>query len=584
MSRDRPTDHTSTADLADLFGSSTSGPSTGVTLVIYHRGGLDTARLVPTAPLVVGRAAPADVCVADRTLSRTHARFTLMEDRVLVEDLGSTNGTWLAGTRVARAEIAAGGEVMLGTAIARVFGLGPPADASLDDAGSFRRHLDAELARAHAFQRSFALLAVRAGEPESGEGRSGSWAQRLRSFLRTIDHLTLFTPDVALVLLPEVDLERAVHLAREIAAASSGAPRRVGVAAYPLAATHAEKLLDLAREAAERASRAEPVVTAPTGPRLAGASADEGVVRGEELRKLYRTARRAANSQLAILIHGETGTGKELLASYLHEHSPRARRPLVRVNCAALPQSLLESTLFGHEKGAFTGADQRRTGLFEEANGGTLFLDEVGELSSAAQAALLRVMDRGQLQRVGSAQEIEVDVRVIAATHRDLAAMVGEGTFREDLVYRLSTMELELPPLRSRLDEIEPLTRLFLKQGNRDNRRAVRGVSEEAMARLLAYDWPGNVRELRNVILRALVIAEEEDIGPADLPDHVGPARGEGSGGALRAQLKQSAKKKVEDALRKAGWDRAAAAAALGLSLRTLERRMKEFGIRAPRR
>jgi transcriptional regulator with PAS, ATPase and Fis domain len=300
-----------------------------------------------------------------------------------------------------------------------------------------------------------------------------------------------------------------------------------------------------------------------------------------------------------VILHGETGTGKEVLARLIHESGPRRERRLVRVNCGAIPAQLVESTLFGHEKGAFTGAVQQQKGVFEEANQGTVFLDEIGELPLAAQAALLRVLETGSFARVGSTREMEVDVRVIAATHRDLEAMAAEGTFREDLYYRLSTMVLEIPPLRARADEIEALALHFLGLANKANHGAVRGISGEALSLLTAYRWPGNVRELKNAIERGVVVARGELIQPEDLPARVrgGSAGADGPTetgnrvtlpaglpGEAKAQVKGYEARMLEEALRESGGNRTEAAKKLGMPVRTLSYRMKVLGILGPKR
>jgi DNA-binding NtrC family response regulator len=297
-------------------------------------------------------------------------------------------------------------------------------------------------------------------------------------------------------------------------------------------------------------------------------------------------------------LQGETGTGKEVLANFLHERSGRRGR-VVRVNCGAIPASLLESTLFGHEQGAFTGALKQR-GMFEAADKGTLFLDEIGELTLAAQVALLRVLETKSVCRVGSTHELPVDVRVIAATHRDLEAMVKEGSFREDLYYRLSVIVLEIPPLRERRDEIERLCVRFLEQVNQANGRGVRGISEEAMTLLKAYGWPGNVRELRNAVERAVVLARGDWIQADDLPARVreaqiggkeDPAEGKtgegeraGPPSELKAQVQQFEAQRLKAALRAVDWNVSEAARRLGISPTTLRRKMKELGLKRPKR
>lgn len=234
--------------------------------------------------------------------------------------------------------------------------------------------------------------------------------------------------------------------------------------------------------------------------------------------QLRGTVQRVAPTQATVLITGETGTGKELVARALHALSPRAPRPFVVVNCAAMPETLLESELFGHERGAYTGADRAREGLFEAAHGGTLFLDEAGEMPPSLQAKLLRVLMDGMVQRVGSRTPRHVDVRLIAATHRDLPARVREGTFREDLYFRLAVVPIQVPPLREHLEDLPELCSHFLDHAIRDMGLPQRSLAPAAIARLHAYQFPGNIRELRNLIERACILAQGSSIGPEDFP------------------------------------------------------------------
>ncbi|MEM2786567.1 MAG: sigma 54-interacting transcriptional regulator, partial [Candidatus Nitrosotenuis sp.] len=233
--------------------------------------------------------------------------------------------------------------------------------------------------------------------------------------------------------------------------------------------------------------------------------------------------KRVADSRANVLITGESGTGKEVIAKTLHKASSRSSAPFVAVSCAAIPETLIEAELFGYEKGAFTGADSPKAGRFELADHGTLFLDEIGELSGAMQVKLLRVLQERVFERLGGQSPIEVDVRLIAATNRDLKQAVAQGLFREDLLFRLEVLHIELPPLRNRPEDIEPLVIRFIEQYAPINGRKVTGLSAEALERLLAYSWPGNVRELENVIERAIVLAGKDtiEITPDLLPKHL---------------------------------------------------------------
>ncbi|GAB4234440.1 MAG: sigma-54 dependent transcriptional regulator [Acidobacteriota bacterium] len=296
------------------------------------------------------------------------------------------------------------------------------------------------------------------------------------------------------------------------------------------------------------------------------------------MRRALHLARQVAPETTTVLITGESGTGKEVVARYIHRLSPRADGPFVAVNCAALAETLLDSELFGHEKGAFTGAVQSRPGRFELAHGGSLFLDEIGEMSLALQAKLLRVLQERRFERVGGTRTLEVDVRVIAATNRDLRTAIADRTFREDLYYRLNVFAIELPPLRERREDIIPLAEHFLAVLGRRMNRPNRRFSEEARARLRAYDWPGNVRELRNAVERALIVASGDRITPEDLPlEGLSEKRSAFEPG--RTTLAELERQAILETLRHFGGNRRKTAEALGISLRTLHYRLREYGV-----
>jgi DNA-binding NtrC family response regulator len=242
------------------------------------------------------------------------------------------------------------------------------------------------------------------------------------------------------------------------------------------------------------------------------------ITRAPAMQPVLRAAAKAAASTIPVLIEGESGTGKELIARAIHGSGERRAMPFVAVNCGALPENLVESILFGHEKGAFTGATEKHAGKFADANGGTLFLDEIGELPLAAQVKLLRALQQGEVEPVGGRKPVKVDVRVISATHRDMIAEVKQGRFREDLFYRLHVFPICVPPLRNRPEDIPELARHFLTRFAAEEGKRVRGINSEAMALLAAHRWPGNVRQLENAIFRAVVLAEGEEIGANEFP------------------------------------------------------------------
>jgi len=323
-----------------------------------------------------------------------------------------------------------------------------------------------------------------------------------------------------------------------------------------------------------------PRPTPRPGPYLAAPATFEGMVgRAPAMVELFGFIERLAPYPTTALITGESGTGKELVARAIHRLSSRSQRPLVVCNCTTLAPTLIETELFGHVRGAFTGADRDRKGLFESAHGGTIFLDEIGDLPATAQAKLLRVLEEREIRRVGSADATPVDVRVVAATNRDLGEMVRSGEFRDDLYYRLNVASVHLPPLRERPDDLEQLVRHFIIHCNHKLGRNVTGMSPAALALLNRHTWPGNVRELANVIERAMVAATGNIILPDHLPAQVRCARPATPSVAPALTLEAAERDQILRALDAAGGKRIAAAKLLGLSRRTLYRKLDRHGI-----
>ncbi|MDD3276676.1 MAG: sigma-54 dependent transcriptional regulator [Kiritimatiellales bacterium] len=298
-----------------------------------------------------------------------------------------------------------------------------------------------------------------------------------------------------------------------------------------------------------------------------------------EMQQIFDTVRQVAASRATVLIQGESGTGKELIAKAIHRLSPRKNGPFVPVHCAALSSTLLESELFGHEKGAFTGAAERRKGRFELADGGSLFLDEIGEIDASVQVKILRALEERRFERVGGQEAVDVDTRLIAATNRDLKKMVEEGTFREDLYYRLYVVVIHLPALRERRSDIPILLKHFLDTFNQENGRTIEGFSPDAIDLLTAYRWPGNVRELRNVVEQMVVLSRSQKIGVRDLPVHIREAGGpDGAVAVESGTLEELEKRAIRQALKEAEGNRTHAAEKLGISRRTLHRKIVEYG------
>ena len=295
------------------------------------------------------------------------------------------------------------------------------------------------------------------------------------------------------------------------------------------------------------------------------------------MQEVFKTVAQIASSRASVLITGESGTGKELIAAAIHERSPRANGPFVKLHCAALAETLLESELFGHERGSFTGAAGRRDGRFQQANHGTLFLDEIGEISPAVQVKLLRFLQEREFERVGGNETITVDVRVLAATNRDLKQMVADGKFREDLYYRLNVITVDMPSLRARPSDVPLLAGHFLRKYAEENGKKIEAFSDEALERLAAYSWPGNVRELENVVERAVVLAQGSQVTGAELPPSVVPARTRGGVQIPGATMDEIERYAITKTLESTGGSTSQAAEILGISVRKIQYKLHEY-------
>jgi two-component system response regulator HydG len=304
------------------------------------------------------------------------------------------------------------------------------------------------------------------------------------------------------------------------------------------------------------------------------------IAHSKEMQQVLDLVLRVAPSDATVLIQGESGTGKEVIAKAIHHASPRADKPFVAINCGALPEPLLESEIFGHVKGAFTGATAHKKGLFEEAHGGTFLLDEIGDMPASLQVKFLRVLQEGEVRRVGSNQSVTVDVRILAATNADLGLLMQQGTFREDLFYRLNVIPLAIPPLRQRRDDIPPLAEHFLHRFGQRQGRALH-FTAEAIEPLLRYPWPGNVRELENALERTAILARHNTIGPDDLPQHIVTGNPVGSRPVLPPEQTLAAVEKAHilHTLERYGWNHSRAAEALGIGRTSLWRKLKEYQI-----
>jgi DNA-binding NtrC family response regulator len=344
---------------------------------------------------------------------------------------------------------------------------------------------------------------------------------------------------------------------------------------------HPEELLHLVRQAIERHRMSvEIAVLHQQINQLAGM---HGIIgQSKPMRRLFEKIRMVADTRSTVLIEGESGTGKELVARALHLNSSRRNKPFVAINCAAIPEALIESELFGHVRGAFTGAAEKRIGTFSAAQGGTLLIDEIGEMQLDLQSKLLRAIETRRISPLGSNEEIDLDVRLIASTHRDLQELITAHRFREDLYYRLNVVNIKLPPLRDRREDIPLLVRAFMEEIAAENNRPVRDISPEALARLQGYDWPGNVRQLRNVLESVIVMSTREVIDSVDFPE---PIRDASSAPPLQTliamgmPMSEIEKEVIRQTLQRTGGNRSEASKILGISTRTLQRRIKEHNL-----
>jgi DNA-binding NtrC family response regulator len=570
-------------------------PGARMSLLVLGEGIQETHTLPDRGEVIIGRSGEADIRIDDRSISRRHAKLSLGPP-VTIEDLGSANGTRVRGDAIKPnrpVTIAVGETVDLGTAMIIVQARATSSRPRRFWAhGYFEARLEDECARAERGGAGFALVRVHcAGEPphETVE-------QTLAEALRPVDVVGTYAPGEYEALLVDTDPPQAERAAGEVVRrlGERGVRAKAGVACWPRDGRSPEALVAHACDEAQE----RPAAQSPPGAPF--------VVADGTMQHLHRLVSRVASGTISVLILGETGVGKEVLAETVHRLSPRKDRPFLRLNCAALSESLLESELFGHERGAFTGAVQAKPGLLETADGGTVFLDEIGELPMSTQVKLLRVLEERQVLRVGSLKPRPIDVRFVAATNRDLEAEIERGTFRRDLYYRLNGISLMIPPLRERVSEIEGLARAFVQNACRQaGRGRPPALAADALELLGRYSWPGNIRELRNVIERAVLLAGDGDIGVEHLPVEklratlAHPSRPDLASFAppapaadppatesarLRADLEAAWRQHIVDALAKTGGNQTEAARLLGISRRTLLTRLDQYAISRPRK
>jgi two-component system response regulator AtoC len=556
------------------------GEGPGAYVIAIDNTSSRTIELPAEGTLQVGRSKDAEIQINSEAVSRFHAKLICSLGRIAIEDLGSHNGTLVNGERVdGTAALSSGDVVAIADTLLILRTAARARTAEAIELGQITRRIDQEIARATDYDRPFSIVVLRIDDVS----RSRSVVESALAALRPMD-VVCVQPQRVIALLPELDA-RAGH-ALGMALLTAVAPSaRGGIATYPADGGDTATLLAAAATSVDvaRSGQLMNASSAAIEYRIGGARV---IVADAVMLKLYDLIRRLARSDISVLVTGETGSGKENAAAAVHHWSPRSNGPLIALNCAALPDTLAESELFGYERGAFSEAKAAKPGTLERAHGGTLFLDEVGDLSLAVQAKLLRVIELKRITRLGDVREREVDVRIVAATNVDLEAAVARGRFRQDLLFRLSAATVAIPPLRRRRQEIPQLARMFVQIESQRLGRAGIELSEAALAELARYDFPGNVRELKNAIDFAVATTEGTSIQPWDLPARItGAADVEPKESPPRQfrsiadELRELERRRIVEALDACDGIQTHAAAAIGMPLRTFTFRMRQYGI-----
>jgi two-component system response regulator AtoC len=594
----------------DTLPEDDSSGNARLQLIVHVDEAFSTHRLPQEGEIGIGRVSAGDITIGHPSVSRSHAVLTIGPE-LRIRDVGSVNGTRVAGQRIepgVDVKFATGEPLMLGAAlviIQRVAGAAP--SRRLQSHDYFEPRVEEECARRSRHGGTFAIVRINvaAGVPAARA------EDALHRALRAHDVLALYAPEQYEVLIDGASALTAADVTERLRALlrTAGIEASTGLACYPDDGATAGALFAHANDAVSGRS-------APVSEPLEGEAPASSPMHG-----VHELVARVATSTISVLILGETGVGKEMLAESLHRQSLRAEKPFLRLNCAALSESLLESELFGHERGAFTGAVAQKRGLLETADGGTVFFDEIGELPLSTQVKLLRVIEERMVTRVGGLNSMPLDVRFVAATNRDLEVEVARGTFRQDLFYRLNGITIVVPPLRERRGEIERLARTFLTAATRSRPRPPK-LSAEALQMLTAYSWPGNVRELRNVIERAVLLSSDDEIAPRHLPTEkinapvmarVAPrvslpplqrfpstlppvafsdqvtdswpvVRDGAPPSGLREELAALERERIVEALERSAWNQTKAARLLGMPRGQLMARLDQYGIARPRK
>jgi DNA-binding NtrC family response regulator/pSer/pThr/pTyr-binding forkhead associated (FHA) protein len=535
-------------------------------LVIVSDSGVLTLPIPAQGELTVGRSDESDVVVDDPLISRQHL-ILRMQESITVEDLGSANGSSVRGERLVpgrRVPLAIGQVVDLGSSMLIV----QPARGGGEKRRRLASHTYFEVRLEEACGRKRTAFAVMRLSID-GEDTAAIQAA-LTHVVRPNDVIASYAPGEYELLLLDTAKSRAEKIAGEVKSdlEARDLSVRIGIASHPADGATPDALMSAASADLRGHART--------------AGGESLVIADGAMKDLFRVLQRIAQGSISVLLLGETGVGKEVIAEQLHLSSPRKQCPFVRFSCAALSETIVESELFGYEKGAFSGADQAKIGLLESADGGSVFLDEVGELTAGTQAKLLRALEQREVLPVGGVRPRPIDVRFIAATNRDLDAEVEAGRFRSDLYYRLNGITVRVPPLRERVQEIEPLAELFVEKAAEDLGIADPPVlSERAIELLESYSWPGNIRELKNVMERAMLLCTSPEIGPESLPldklSATWTSQKKPRGG-------EDHQKRILDALEACAGNQTRAAEVLGISRRTLTKWLDRYALPRPRK
>jgi DNA-binding NtrC family response regulator len=535
-------------------------------LLVVGDGVYATEPLPATGRVTIGRASDGDVYIEHPSISREHAVLHLNPLRI--EDACSANGTFVREMRIPQ-------KVPIPIRINEAVRIGavtiiPQRESPKINTRRIRSHapyfedrLEDECSRATRTHAGFVVVSAILDRDIA------ELQDHVAGCLRPGDVVAAYASNELELLLLDTTTEEADAALARIHELVGG--RTLGIAEYPRDGRDAPNLLGRARDRAHG---------------QAAAAFGEIVIRDERMTAVYALAERVAGADITVLLLGETGVGKEMLAETIHRRSTRAGKPFLRLNCAALTETLLESELFGHERGAFTGAIATKQGLFEAADGGVVFLDEVGELALSTQAKLLRVLDERKVMRVGDVTPRPIDVRIVAATNRDLEREVSAGNFRLDLMYRLNAMSIVIPPLRERVLDIEPLARAFLQRIAAKMNRPAPALSPAALGLLQRYAWPGNVRELRNVIERAVVLCGGSEITARDLPEDklLSTFSTSRRSSPTEAPIGDDERARIIAALDACAGNQTEAAKLLGISRRTLITRIEKLAVPRPRK